>query len=270
MHITTETITPQIATTWLESNTNNRNVNKLAVDQYASDMARGYWKLNGDPIRLGTNRLIDGQHRLMAVCKSGVSIESVVIRGLDNDVFNTIDAGRKRTAGDTFGLHGETNANALASALRVIDKYNQGRMWWTSSPSTQEIQALLLEHPSVRESVRFCGSFRIISPASAAALHYLFSSVSPVSADEFMEKIRDGRGMDMGEPEYHAREILLGHKQRGQKRPTPELMAIVVKAWNIRRDIDRSGVDLTPRAVVFRLRLHIVDRRIESFPVISD
>ena len=47
-----ETVTPEIAYTWLERNTCNRNVIQLVVDRYARDMKSGRWHLTGDPVYL--------------------------------------------------------------------------------------------------------------------------------------------------------------------------------------------------------------------------
>ena len=59
-------ITPHMAEQLLSVNADEqRNINKRRVDQYATDMAKGLWKANGEPIIIDERgRLIDGQHRL--------------------------------------------------------------------------------------------------------------------------------------------------------------------------------------------------------------
>ena len=44
------TITPEMAEQMLKFNTRNRPVNQLTVDDYALQMKKGLWRLNGEPI----------------------------------------------------------------------------------------------------------------------------------------------------------------------------------------------------------------------------
>ena len=121
-------VTPQIAQTWLENyNVDNRRLKKHIVDKYAYALAAGQWIVNGDAIRFDVdNRLIDGQHRLEAVVKSGVSLEQqLVIRNLPVRAFDTIDDGAMRTASDVIqrlGVKNSTRAAAIAKNMIVIDQ----------------------------------------------------------------------------------------------------------------------------------------------------
>lgn len=114
-----ETITPERAADLLKANTHNRQVRVKMVRLYADEMRRGAWRLNGESIKIAkTGVLLDGQHRLEAVVRSGVTIQSLVTRGLDADTFTTIDTGRKRTPGDTLGISGVKSSNSAAAAIR--------------------------------------------------------------------------------------------------------------------------------------------------------
>lgn len=125
------TITPDLAKSILQGNTMNRPLNSTTVLDYATQMEKGLWKLNGEPIIISTTGgLLDGQHRLEAVCLSGVPIKSVVIYNVDPDSFSTIDTGRIRTTGDMMAIEGITNAAQKASAVMAYFKMirkNQGK-----------------------------------------------------------------------------------------------------------------------------------------------
>ena len=72
---TIDTVTPAIATRWLGLNTNNRHPRITDVRALAADMRGGRWQQNSETIKFGTDgRLIDGQHRLMAIELSGVVV----------------------------------------------------------------------------------------------------------------------------------------------------------------------------------------------------
>ena len=69
-------VTPDLATQWLEHNEVNREVRQSAVAQRSRDMEMGYWdEMNPQPVIFDdTGALIDGQHRLLALKKSGRSL----------------------------------------------------------------------------------------------------------------------------------------------------------------------------------------------------
>lgn len=127
MNITVETITPEKAKQYLEQNTNNyRKLSPSKVTQYANDMMAGQWEENGEPIQFAENGvLLNGQHRLAAIVKSGVTISMPVIRGISNDV-SLFDIGKARTAKDIAIANnlrpGTANNTSLGVASLVLSK----------------------------------------------------------------------------------------------------------------------------------------------------
>lgn len=118
VNVRVQTITPETASRFLQMNTGNRRLRKNHVDRLAESMARGEWKMNGDAIRIGYDgKLVDGQHRLSACVKSGIPFESIVVSGIKNDVFDTIDKGMKRQVADSLYVQGEVNTPMLAGAM---------------------------------------------------------------------------------------------------------------------------------------------------------
>lgn len=101
-----EIITPKIAAEMLLQNTHNRKRSNLEVGRLTAQMKRGEWKLTHEGIAFAFDgRLIDGQTRLEAIVKSGVTLKMLVCRGLEFDeAFGAIDRGRKRTLSDSTQL----------------------------------------------------------------------------------------------------------------------------------------------------------------------
>lgn len=97
--MTYERITPEKAKVYLEKNVpNNRPINEMRVRNYVHDMLTGAWSDNGETIKFNTQgELIDGQHRLTAIVKAGVSIWTWVARDVDKNAFWTVDTGAIRT-----------------------------------------------------------------------------------------------------------------------------------------------------------------------------
>lgn len=101
-----EMVTPAMAEAWLgDSNRHNRSVLIARVDEYAKAMAAGEWRETHQGIGIGADgSLYDGQHRLMAIVKSGVSIRLVVMRGLQPDSQAHMDDGIPRTVRARYEL----------------------------------------------------------------------------------------------------------------------------------------------------------------------
>lgn len=103
----TETITPETAARYLESNLGNRKMRAHKIKQFASDMKNGRWMLTHQGIAFfDDGGLMDGQHRLAAVVESGVPVRMVVMRGFGRIVAHAIDSGTKRNEVDAERLNG--------------------------------------------------------------------------------------------------------------------------------------------------------------------
>mgnify|MGYP003335415932 FL=1 len=87
LDITVEVITPEQAHDYLLNNAKHRPIKEKKVAEYMAEMRDGQWKLNGKTVCFdSTGRLLNGQHRLSAVVRSGVPLTTVVVRGLDPDL----------------------------------------------------------------------------------------------------------------------------------------------------------------------------------------
>lgn len=108
---------------------NYRKINLGTVKIYAKDMKDGNWKENGETIKIDKNgNVIDGQHRLQAIVDSGVTIELIIIEGLDPSVADTIDIGRKRTIEQYLKWADKAYAAGATSIVQQVlsfDKQNK-------------------------------------------------------------------------------------------------------------------------------------------------
>lgn len=115
-----ETITPAIAAEYLKNNQTNRALSMATVKSYSETMKRGEWLLNGESIDFDwNNNLLNGQHRLQAIVKSGQSIQTFVVRNLDPKVYTSYDCGRSRDAGQLIGMQGVPNYNCVATCVKI-------------------------------------------------------------------------------------------------------------------------------------------------------
>jgi hypothetical protein len=229
-------ITPLLAKEILQRNTGNRKIDWPWVRQLAREMTLGRWETNGVTVSWNDEKLIDGQHRLLAVVESGVTVEMLVVEGLPSDVFDTIDIGKRRTAADTLSVRGETQCKNLAAALIVVDRYMTGRVGKQVRYTNTEIEELLNKYPEVRRSVRACSETKkLVAKSVLTGCHYLFAKKDDASADQFVHQLISGSGIIEGDPVYVLRERILQNSLAKAKLSGDYLMAIIIKAWNHKR-----------------------------------
>ena len=95
-------VTPSKAAEWLKKNTKNRNA-KDRGNSYGRQMADGVWDFNGQPIIISDKgNLLDGGGRCTGIVNSNSAILSVVIEGVPETAFKTMDAIKARTAKDVL------------------------------------------------------------------------------------------------------------------------------------------------------------------------
>ena len=118
-------VDPTLAKHWLENNFRNRPVSEDVVKAYAWDMANGDWVPTHQGVAFNDqDELIDGQHRLLAIIRSGATIRMMVtfglaskIEGRETTTMDAVDRGRTRSVSDQLKIqHGfKKDATAIAA-----------------------------------------------------------------------------------------------------------------------------------------------------------
>lgn len=245
-----ELITPDLARELLADNSHNRNLRSARVVQLAEAMRRGEWVLNGETIKIAEDgTLLDGQHRLRAVVDSGVAVESLVLRGLPTEVQDTVDTGRRRRLADLLAIEGHTDAHALAAALNMLYRFRTGgRIDYShaGAPSAQQAIGLIEAEPEIRDSLREARRVtkQIGGPIGIfAALHHLFSEVDPEATKDFFDRLADGAELAKDDPVLHLRNQLgRPHKDRTYAQSASNTAALIIKAFNLRREGRRTDL----------------------------
>jgi hypothetical protein len=98
-------ITPEVAKEMLEHNTHNRPISNSRVSEYMRDMESDRWVVNGEAITFAKSGwLANGQHRLMAIAKSGKAYKCAV-HVVSDEAAKYFDIGRKRLFKDSAVLN---------------------------------------------------------------------------------------------------------------------------------------------------------------------
>lgn len=231
-----ERIGPHEARSYLEANTMNRNLNEHHVKRLRQLIADGDWWMNGETVIFANDgTLLDGQHRLSAIVAAGVSVDVLVVRGIDHDAFRTLDGGRTRTTGEVLAIDGEKNANNVAAAVQALVSFvdtsgNVAGTTFAGRKATPILASRVLSvYPQIRDSVNAMKRNTVFRNQHSYMLHMLFGLVSPKLASEFASVLADG-DTDIGRPFVVFRESLVRTPLRSDLRRSYAAKAI--KAFN--------------------------------------
>lgn len=192
---------PTKAQKWLKNfnYADNRPIGWGWVNYLARQMKSGHWRDNGEPLIFDKEgQLLDGQHRLAAVVKSGQTFVFDVRKNISTDAFTTIDQGRCRSGGQVFAMMGEKNSTTLASIARMVHN------WETSgfplagrriSPD-ELLQTLKRYGDALRQAAATAIALRKtripVTTSMSGFCYFLFSQISKKKADEFFGVLMDG------------------------------------------------------------------------------
>jgi hypothetical protein len=245
-------VTPKMAAEWVDKyNANNRPLSHGRVMAYAADMKAGDWKLNGEPLIFGKTRMIDGQHRLYACVEADVPFDSLVVEGVSDDVFDTVDTGKQRSGSDVLSIAGlGTNATTVAAAATLCVQYLRGGMTANRKVTRPELREFVEAHHELGEWVaaakKTAGWSRSYA-APCAAVAFLGGFKFPDKAHEFVTKFTTGEHLSVGSPILTLRERIRTEKNM-QK---PARFALFVLAWNAHVDGRKLSKMQSPRADEF-------------------
>jgi len=235
-------VNPLIAQEYLTRNIKNRNVKQHLVSKYASDMAEGRWKANGECIKFDTDgNLIDGQHRLRAVIKSGMTILMTVARGVKEDAIPTIDLGSVRSVRDVFCIEDIPNANIVSTIVRRYIWLNSCKKYRSDSSTLSKPQVLeeYIKNPDIyKEAHNFGASIwrkmRLIKLTDVGAF-YLYLVVTKkhddASVRDFFVQLVDPRACECNAI-HLLRERLIQNLTSRAKLTSKVKTILIIKAFN--------------------------------------
>jgi hypothetical protein len=236
---TEELIGPELARKYLATNAGNRPRSRGVVWDYVGAMISGEWLFNGEAIKFDRDgKLVDGQHRLDAVIKSGKEILFLVIRGLDPEVFKTIDTGKKRSAGDVLAIRGVKNPNSVGAAMRLVHRTLAAELGLKKRISNTILDELRAQHPRMvplmEEADKAPYATALLTPTALMFAFYMAVHVDEARARTFFRVLAGRRvGREQSQPAEKLRERLAAVSEELVPPPPKVRLAWVIGAWNL-------------------------------------
>lgn len=245
LNLSVEWITPDLASSWLARGGRNRKISDRRVTALMSAYRRGEWQLNGESVILDKEGcVVNGQHRLTACVRSGITIQSVVVRGVEPKAFDSMDLTKARAPHDVLGMHGYSSTTGTAACVRnlmFMEKFgtvNPGTSAQIGLVTPTSVLEYLEGHPDAVEGFKMGDSVRQNGLQGGSglwgALFTLFMRSDPARVDEFQAQLSHGAGLQSGDPALLLRNRALNRNLAFSKSGAgrEELAAMAIKAWN--------------------------------------
>lgn len=252
-------ISPDLSRDWMKRTRENgrqRKVRPRRVAIYLASMLKGAapggdgnrrWKQT-EPISLDKDgNVANGQHRLLALAESGLTIRFAVVRGVDDDAINMMDTGAPRSQADVLGMHGFPSVNALSAAVRgLVFLENYGTIIPTLRAAETLIDnASVLEyaqtHDDLLVGLRLGDRIHAAGFGGTGAWTVMmthFYRIDAAKAEMFGAHIVSGAGLDKGHPALVLRNRIAQAPKGTFSNSRGRLMlaAMTIKAWNAYRE----------------------------------
>jgi len=220
MKIEIVTMTPEWALQILTQNTCNRRLIENIVAKYSREIEEGRWRLTQQGIAISTdNVLLDGQHRLTAIAKTGIPMQLVMATGCDPDIFSVIDTGRARRASDIMSIVGAPNSTTQAAGLKLYALYlsRPGENWHNKIyPSNSYLTGFYKEVKTKADyaselATSAYAKFRCISKSATMAfiLIALDAGIKKEVIEGFCQRLACGAGLEADSPVLRYRSALM-------------------------------------------------------------
>lgn len=258
-----EVIDPVTAKKYLKKNSKNRKINMASVNTYAKELMNGNWVFNGETIIISSKgHILDGQHRLKAVVQTGMTIVCVVVRGIKESAFDTLDQGWKRSNGQILTIEGYKHGNTLAATIKGVYSYDKGfnlkdRIDGAFTPKM--MKTAMSGMKGIENSVTFAMKHKkgsLFTQTVVASLHFIFSRINKDDATLFMNAILTGDhkgNMELLKLRNHFINLKLNGVKINRNRPY--VCGVLIKGWNAFRnnkkmhDFEYKKGDTFPKAI---------------------
>jgi len=228
------------AKSYLEKLRVNRPENATNIRKLSNEINNNRYLFNGDAFRFDKNgNAADGAHTARAIIATGKSVPRLIVRGLDEAAFQTIDKGAKRKLSDDLSLSGIECSRDVAAAARLAYALESkpGQQPSLKDNTDTEILDYIKENNEIIEFAKLHGNERGLLLASSviSAFHFVFSKINKDLANTFIEKLINGANVEENDPVFLLRKVLIENITAKKRYKKFHVLAFIIKTWNSTR-----------------------------------
>lgn len=251
-------VTPDMAKRWLnDNNTHNRPISETRVMQHVADMEGGRWRFNGETIQFDRNgTLLNGQHRLTGICRTGLTQTFLVVRGLAPESQITMDQGTRRSPADQLAVAGIITDGTVAAAIRVYIKWETGLLFGDKNRSkvtTSQVVEWAQSNPDMVSQLSELVSAGVkrtpCTPSLALAVALRLTLIDEAATIHFFDKLITRENITG--PVLALRNRLDNVRESKVQLTERDLIGFFVIAWNAYRTHRQIGTLRRPKGAVW-------------------
>ena len=241
-------ITPEIAQHYLTYNTKNRKHSERSIRFLVQQMEKGLFIENGESIVFDKNmHLTDGQHRLMAIIKSGKSYHIPVVKGVEIKSMATYDTGKNRSSADVLSINGYKQSTKLSALIKTIYKYVNKGSKTAKTSTTNRIETLtnqqVLEYCNKNHnwlvninnninSIYNKSTFKVLTTTNLSLIAYMLGGKNPSDDVYTFIKHLCGLSKTEGTATSYLYNKLINAKIKREPLNFYWILGMSIKAWN--------------------------------------
>jgi len=226
---TVEQITPDFAIDVLSTkNKNNRGIKPASLKRLITAIDNDEWIVTNQGIAFDTEgNLLDGQHRLQAIVKTGRTLPIMVARNMNPKIFHCVDKGVARTAADSLFIEGCSQPSRLAAGIKVYLLYKRfPKGSWASAVMPTHLEIFneynnnkdLWDHIVLKINM-YHKKFHFFTISVAIAMYKLMvdKNYSEDVCEKFWTQISEGANLEIDSPilSFRSQMMSKGFRQRG-------------------------------------------------------
>lgn len=236
-------ITPEIARDWLDRNTGNRPFKPGKIAEYATAIESGEWKLTGDAIRFSsTGKLIDGQNRLQAIVNAGKAVQSVVMMGLGDDIFDVIDSGSPRSKSDTVFVKYQlpsAKSKLLSSTANIAVQFHLGQTAFKSKVINKDLLEFIDNNLDILDAVNYIQDNTPhespVTKSIVTAFFFFAQRTDRPLAEQFVLRFMVGVVTGANDNLLHLRNACVSARNLRRQLQTTDIFGRLLLIWNSER-----------------------------------
>ena len=231
-------------------NINNRAVRTKKVAELAEVMKKGEWELSNDAIVVSEgNILLNGQHRLMAVVKSGMACPFILYTGAEDSSFDIMDTPIVRRLADAIARKGGKNSVWMETTIsRYMNLHEDLLSGWVSmkrfnsktAGTRRELVEMYDKHEKLFDKwvkwtyATISRGVRLVSGAQLAALAAFLERDLGHEEDKIKEYIKALvlDGATQHKTILAVRKKLMLHNMKKERLDRHDILRYLIRGWN--------------------------------------
>lgn len=174
-----------------------RNIKRGSLNKIERALRDGSFHMDANTVKIGwpSGATLDGNHRLLAVINTGITVRMRFAINVPDETLDVIDSGVARSLADQLKLRGETHSKERAALFGAVCEIHDGRSYSASVEEYDRFKAAVGEE-LIERAVQWQFKAKrngLVSPAFLSAC-FLFITLCDRDTEVFFSRVASAVG----------------------------------------------------------------------------